>query len=82
MPKKVFLSPECERLLLKIPPAQVGMFRFLLEARENLAMFTVLNRDLALLKLMYAPESRSQIIKALEEIKKELPLSYQAWPGL
>lgn len=50
------------------------MFRFLLEARDNLAMFTVLDRKLALLKILFAPESRETVNRALREIGQAIPL--------
>lgn len=56
------------------------MFRFLLEARDNLAVFTALDNREALLKLMFAPESRQAVIQALSEIKEDIPLEWTDWP--
>ncbi len=56
------------------------MFRFLLEARDNLAVFTALDRREALLKLMFAPESRQAVIQALGETKEDIPLEWTDWP--
>lgn len=79
-PRKVHYAQACAILLVKIPPRDVGMFRFLLEARDNLALFSVLDHRLALLKLIFAPESREEVIACLEQIKEDLPLQWSDWP--
>lgn len=58
----------------------VAMFRFLLEAHDNLALFTVLERRPALLKLMFVEESREDVIKMLAEISQTIPVEYEDWP--
>lgn len=68
------------RLLLRLAPSRVGMFRFLLEAYDNLAAFTVLNRHTALLKLSFSPHREQAVRAALEEISVTLPLDVQPWP--
>lgn len=65
----------CASLFIKIAPADVAMFRFLLEARENLAYFTVLERKTALLKIVFAPESKVEVEKALTEIGQSLKIT-------
>ena len=65
---------------MRLDAADVGMFRFLLEAYENLAIFSVLEKRPALLKLMYASESRGEVIAALEEIGKSIRLCWEEWP--
>lgn len=75
-------SPDCsEYLLLRLRPSHVAMFRFLLEAYENLAMFTVLDRREALLKVFFAPGSKELVHAALGEISQSLPISISPWPG-
>lgn len=69
-----------DRLLVRLAPCHVAMFRFLLEAHENLALFSVLERRAALLKLFFAPQSRGEVIKALEDISRSIPLHWQDWP--
>lgn len=59
----------------------VAMFRFLLEAYENLAYFTTLERRPALLKIMFAECSRKEVIRALLDIKRTVPLELREWPG-
>lgn len=71
----------CARLLVSLPPDQAGMFRFLLEARDNLALFTALDPKKALIKLMFAPESMESVIEALTEIKNDISLEWTDWPA-
>jgi hypothetical protein len=52
----------------------------LLEAYENLAYFTVLERKTAMLKLVFSPHQRENTLRALEEISLSVPLSIREWP--
>lgn len=67
-------------LLVRMPPAQVGMFRFLLEAHDNLAGFTVLDRREALLKVFFSPHQRAEVMAALHAIAEQAPLQVMPWP--
>lgn len=68
------------RILVRVEPADVGMFRFLLEAYDNLALFTVLEPDTALLKIIFARESENQVKSALCDIKRTLNIECTTWP--
>lgn len=68
------------RLIVRLAPEKVAMFRFLLEAHDNLAIFTTLERGTALLKIMFAPESRAEVEKVLAAISKTAPLQIYPWP--
>lgn len=68
------------RLLVSLPPGQVGLFRFLLEAHDNLANFTVLDRREALLKVLFSPHQEREVQRALEGIGEIMPLSVRPWP--
>lgn len=67
-------------LLVRMEDRDVAMFRFLLEAHENLAFFTVLERKPALLKLSFCSESRADVLAALSDIKRSVALEYRDWP--
>lgn len=62
-------------LFVQLPPTHVAMFRFLLEAYENVAYFTVLNRYSALLKIVFSPHREKATRQALADIAESLPLS-------
>ena len=68
------------RLLVRLAPQDVALFRFLLEAYENLAFFTTLERRTALLKVMYSPQQESAVRAALAEINESVPLAVEDWP--
>lgn len=61
-------------LIIMLRPSDIAMFRFLLEAYENLAFFTVLDKRQAIIKLIFAGESKNEVMKVLEIIKKSVPL--------
>lgn len=67
-------------LLVRVPPAQVGMFRFLLEGYDNLAYFTVLERQTALLKLVFSPHREYYVRAALMQMAESMPLYVEEWP--
>lgn len=56
------------------------MFRFLLEAYDNLAYFTVLNRHEALLKIVFSPHREQAARAALEAVSGSVPLAVEEWP--
>lgn len=72
--------PRSERLLARVAPSQVGMFRFLLEACDNVAYFTVLDRRAALLKIVFSPHQEHAARAALAHIATSLPLDIREWP--
>lgn len=72
--------PRGEKLLVRLRSRDVAIFRFLLESRENEAMFTVLERDPALLKISFYEGSREKIVATLREIGESAPLEIIPWP--
>lgn len=75
--------PECsDKLLVTLPPQQVGMFRFLLEGYDNIASFTVLDRSEALLKVFFSPHQHGEARSALEDISGTLDIRVRPWPVL
>lgn len=74
------MSHRSSRMLVRMESCHVAMFRFLLEAHDNLALFTVLERRPALLMLLFAEESRNSVLEVLEEISASLPICREEWP--
>ena len=68
------------RLLVRLKGSSVGMFRFLLEAWDNLAGFTVLDRDEALLLVFFSPDQEHFVQFVLEIIDTEILLTVRPWP--
>ncbi len=63
-------------LYVQVLPKDVGMFRFLLEARDNLALFTVLDRHGAVLKVMYSPHQEKLVKEALQGMTEVIPIEF------
>lgn len=80
----VTLSPAARSavLVIRIAPRDVGLFRFLLEARDNLALFTVLDPRAALLKLLFSPHQRDEVRATLADMVTLLPLRVEEWSAL
>lgn len=68
------------RLLVHLAPEHTALFRFLLEAYDNLAYFTVLERRAALLKLVFSPQRERALRRALAEMAHSLPFTVEDWP--
>ncbi len=69
-----------ECLLIRIAPEKVGMFRFLLEAYEHIAYFSVINRQQAVLKVVFSPHRARATQDMLAEIGQSLDLEILPWP--
>ena len=68
-------------LNLRLARCDVAKFRFLLEAREGLALFTSLGADAAgreVLQLRFAPGSRNEVGRFLDEAASEIALTLLA----
>lgn len=68
------------RLILRMAPEHLALFRFLLEGYDNLAYFTVLERRPILLKLVFSPHRHTAVRRALAEIASILPFSLHEDP--
>ena len=69
------------RFLARLAPRDVALFRFLLEAYDNLAYFTVLDAGEALLSVVCSPHQEEAALNALEGMNELLPLRYEPWPA-
>lgn len=69
-----------DRLYLRLPRADVALFRFFLEAQDNLALFSSLGQEhpasggRMVLVLRFAPSARREVLAWLGELAGELPL--------
>ena len=69
-----------EMLLIRISPRDTGLFRYLLEGGDNLAMLTVLDPKKALFKLMYSPHQREELRAFLDSMRHAVPFEVLDWP--
>ena len=81
LPKALPPAGASARLLVRLDPHQVGLFRFLLEAYDNLAAFTVLDRREGLLKVFFSPHQEREALACLHDIHTLLPLDIRPWPA-
>ncbi len=59
-------------LYIEIIPSEVGMFRFLLEAYDNIALFTVLDKYKAVLKVFYSIDQGQEVLERLQDMQSIL----------
>lgn len=74
-PRRRFLPPPpttSERLYIRIDPSRIGLFRFLLEAHDNLGIFTVANKFTGLLMLRFSPHQRREMRSFLDAVRTEM----------
>jgi hypothetical protein len=63
------------RCYVVVAPSAVGLFRFLLEAHDNLGLMTVIDRRRAVLLLRFAPGMEQEMREFIESVKVLLPCS-------
>lgn len=68
------------RLLVRLAPQHTALFRFLLEAYDHTAYFTVLEPKTALLKIIFSPHLEKETRRALAEMSCSLPFELLEWP--
>ncbi len=73
-------ATQSTQFLVQVPPSQVGMFRFLLEAYEHIAYFSVINKQKALLKIVCSPHREQATRWALDEIGHSMEVILLPWP--
>ncbi len=54
---------------IQIKPSSVGIFKYLLEAYDNLAIFTVLDKQKAVLKVFCAKEQENEMLDRLNDMQ-------------
>jgi hypothetical protein len=61
------------RLYLHLAPADTRLFRYLLEARDNLAYTSVIERKGCILKIVFTPSMEKELRQALHEMRQSCP---------
>jgi len=59
-------------MYIRITPAKIGLFRFLLEGYDNLGIFTVTNKYKGILQLRFSPHQKREIQKFLKAAATEM----------
>lgn len=63
------------RLYVRVSPRDIAMFRFFLEAYDNLAVFTVTDREKGILLLRFSPHQRKEMRRFLDDMRDEMDIS-------
>lgn len=64
------------RVYVRLDPARTRLFRYLLEAYDNLAYCSVADRKACILKLVYSPQQEAEFRAALNEIRQSLDFDF------
>ncbi|SKA94424.1 protein of unknown function [Paucidesulfovibrio gracilis DSM 16080] len=79
---RVYPAPaHSARLYVRVRREHIGLFRFLLEAWDNLALFTVVDRLRGVLLLRFSPHQESEVRGFLAAAAEEMPLSVEYDPA-
>lgn len=73
---KPLAAPEfSSRLYVRLEPVHVAMFRFLLEAEDNLAYVSTVDRWACVLKVVFSPHQRGAVLDYLESMRGLVPFT-------
>lgn len=81
-PKTPYAPPQFSgRVYVRLAPADIALFRFLLEAHGHLGIMTVADRCAAILKVSFSPDCRPELLAFLAEAAQCLTLTVTALPA-
>lgn len=69
------------RLYVQLAPERIALFRFLLEAHDNLALFSVADRRQGVLQLRFSPDQGREVRAFLERVRTETGVELVLDPG-
>ncbi len=69
-----------QRLYVHVAPAAIGMFRFLLEAQDNLGYMSVVNKFDGILQVVFSPHQAHEMHAFLESMQEIIPFSIHQPP--
>ena len=73
-------APESSaRIYVRVSSADIALFRFLLEAHDNLGVFTVVNKFEGVLMVRFSPQQRREVEGFLRQAGTEMAI--EVLPG-
>lgn len=69
-----------DRLYVRIEPDKVGMFRFLLEAEDNLGYMSVVDRWAAVLQVVFSPHQEQAVRRHMRAMQSLVPFTVLPFP--
>lgn len=76
--RRLPLPARSARLYIYVHPSEVHLFRYFLEARDNLGLMTVVDRWRAALMVRYSPHQEREMRAFLEEVRADLDFTLVA----
>lgn len=73
---------QSNRIYIQIAPSDIAMFRFLLEAVDNLALFTITDRFKGILMLRYSPHQEREFFEFMNGLKEEMTVTLLPNPSV
>lgn len=71
-----------QKLFARILPEHVGMFRYLLEAEDNLGYMSVVNKYDAILSISFSPHQEREIRVFLQGMQETIPFTLFELPDV
>lgn len=82
-PRPPLPAPQWSSLLyVRLAPEHIGMFRFLLEAQDNLGYATVVDKYAAVLKVVFSPHQEREMREFLAGMQQTIPFALLERPGI
>lgn len=76
-PRRNYCAPAPQyssRMYVRIEPSKIALFRFLMEAHDNLGIFTVTDKFKGILLLRYSPQQQHEFDEFLDCIRHEMEM--------
>ncbi len=73
--KRIILPPPewSGRIYVRLEPSESRLFRYLLEAYDNLAYSSVVDRKGCIFKVVFSPHQEAELRRVLKEMGESLP---------
>ncbi len=72
---------QSSRIYIQIAPSDIAILRFLMEAVENLALFTIADRFKGILMLRFSPHQEREFYEFMDGLKDEIEIKYLPNPS-
>ncbi len=70
--RRAVLPSRSRRLYLRLRPADLALFKFILEAHDNLAYLSIVDKHSAVCRLVYAPGQQREVMHWLDGMSGEV----------
>lgn len=75
-PRKPLPPPKWSELMYaQLEPKYIGMFRFLMEAEDNIGYMSVVDKFTAIIKIVYSPHQKREVTAFLDGMRETIPFT-------